>query len=63
MRKAMVFILVEMRFVLGDELRLDEFSDCQRQLVRVFAERHPKNSRMMVDDTMVPTPPTQKLLA
>jgi len=63
MRKATVFILVEMHFLLGDELRLDEFTDCQRQLVRVYVERHPKNSRTMMDASVVPTPPTQKLSA
>jgi hypothetical protein len=63
MRKATVFILVEMHFVLGDELRLDECTDCQRQLVRVYVESHPKKSRMMVDASVVSTPPTQILLA
>mmetsp|Transcript_34977 Transcript_34977/g.62962 ORF Transcript_34977/g.62962 Transcript_34977/m.62962 type:complete len:1268 (-) Transcript_34977:173-3976(-) len=47
MRKATVFILVEVYFVLGeedDELELlDEFTDCQRRLVDVYIERHPKN--------------------
>ena len=63
MRKATVFILVEMHFVLGDELRLDNFTHCQQQLVRVFVERYPKNSQIMVDAIVVPTPPTPKLSA
>jgi len=45
MRKATVFILVEMHFVLGaEELELmDDLTDCQRRLVDVYIERHPKN--------------------
>lgn len=64
MRKATVFILVEMHFVLGDELRLDEFTDCHQRLVRVYVERHPKNTRRTADaGAAVPTPPTQKISA
>mmetsp|Transcript_11114 Transcript_11114/g.17620 ORF Transcript_11114/g.17620 Transcript_11114/m.17620 type:complete len:222 (+) Transcript_11114:486-1151(+) len=45
MRKATVFILVEMHFMLGEEelgLMVD-LTDCQRRLVDVYIERHPKN--------------------
>lgn len=49
MRKATVFVLVEMYFILGKDLRLDEFTDCQRRLIGVYIERHPKNSQMSVE--------------
>ena len=42
MRKATVFLLVEMHFVLGDELGLDDLTDCQRRLVDVYIDRHPR---------------------
>lgn len=45
LRKATVFILVEMHFVLGDELILDEFTDSQRQLVGIYIDRHNKNTQ------------------
>jgi len=44
LRKATVFILVEMHFVLGDELILDEFTDSQRQLVGIYINRHDKTT-------------------
>lgn len=46
MRKATVFILVEMHFALGEEFHLDDFTDCQRRLVDVYIERHPKNTQI-----------------
>ena len=49
MRKATVFVIVELHFVLGDELELDDFTDCQRRLIDVYIERHPKNSQMLVE--------------
>ena len=42
MRKATVFILVEMYFVLGQELDLDGFTDGQKRLIDVYVDRHPK---------------------
>jgi hypothetical protein len=48
MRKATVFLLVEVHF-LDEEFQLDEFSDSQQRLIRVYIERHPKNSRTMED--------------
>lgn len=44
LRKATVFNLVEMHFVLGDELTLDDFTDSQRQLVGIYIERHHKTA-------------------
>lgn len=50
MRKATVFVIVELHFVLGvNELELDEFTDCQRRLIDVYIERHPKNSQMIME--------------
>lgn len=50
MRKATVFILVEIHVVLGDECQLlDELSEYQRKLVLVYVERHPRHSRMAMD--------------
>jgi len=48
MRKATIFVLVEMHFVFGQEnglQLLDEFTDCQRRLVNVYIDRHPKNNK------------------
>lgn len=55
LRKATVFILVEMHFVLGDELILDEFTDSQRQLVGIYIDRHNKNTQTQ-DQTNVLRP-------
>jgi hypothetical protein len=44
LRKATVFILVEIHFVLGDELILDELTDTQRQLVGIYIKRHNKTT-------------------
>lgn len=44
LRKATVFNLVEMHFVLGDELTLDDFTDSQRQLVGIYIKRHHKTA-------------------
>ena len=44
-RKATVLVIVEMHFVLGDELGLDEFTDCHRRLLDVYIDRHPKNAQ------------------
>jgi hypothetical protein len=41
MRKATVFVLVEIHIVLGEELDLDGFTDCQKRLIDVYVERHP----------------------
>ena len=42
-RKASVFALVEMFFVLGDDLiNLDTFKDCQQRLLQAYIERHSK---------------------
>jgi hypothetical protein len=50
MRKATVFILVEIQVVLGDECQLlDELSEYQRKLVHVYVERHPRHSRMAIN--------------
>ncbi|KAL7549316.1 hypothetical protein ACHAWF_012582 [Thalassiosira exigua] len=46
MRKAAVFVLVELRLALGpSELALDGFTDCQRRLIEVYVDRHPRNTR------------------
>ena len=45
MRKATVFVLVELHFVLGDGLDLDGMSDCHRRLVDMYVDRHPKRVR------------------
>lgn len=42
LRKATIFILVELHFVLGDDLILDDFTDGQKQLVGIYISRHPK---------------------
>lgn len=47
MRKATVFLLVEMHFVLGDELSLGDLTDSQQRLLNVYIEKHPKNTRMV----------------
>lgn len=44
LRKATVFNLVEMHFVLGDELTLNGFTDSQRQLVGIYIQRHDKTA-------------------
>lgn len=44
-RKATVFVLVELHFVLGDGLDLDGLSDCHRRLVDMYVDRHPKRVR------------------
>jgi len=42
-RKASVFALVEMFFVLGDDLiNLDTFKDCQQRLLQAYIEKHSK---------------------
>ena len=46
MRKATVFLLVEMQIVLGEELDLDGFTDCQKRLIDVYVERHPNRLQM-----------------
>ena len=48
MRKATVFVLVEMYCVLGDELSVEGFSDGQKRLIDVYVERHPKRNTMSV---------------
>ena len=45
MRKATVFVLVELHFVLGDGLDLGGMSDCHRRLVDMYVDRHPKRVR------------------
>ena len=47
MRKATVFVLVEMYCVLGDELSVEGFSDGQKRLIDVYVERHPKRKNTM----------------
>ena len=47
MRKATVFVLVEVHFVLGDALRLDEMTASQRRLLDVYIEKHPKKSMVL----------------
>jgi hypothetical protein len=49
MRKATVFVLVEMHIVLGDELDLSGFTDCQRRLIEVYVERHPNRLQLMTE--------------
>ena len=49
MRKATVFVVVEMHFVLGEEFTVDGFSDGQKRLIDVYVERHPKKSAMLVE--------------
>ncbi|KAL3795782.1 hypothetical protein ACHAWO_005837 [Cyclotella atomus] len=49
MRKATVFVLVEMYCVLGQELNVDGFSDGQKRLIDVYVERHPKKRDAMVE--------------
>jgi len=42
-RKASVFALVELFFVLGDDLiNLDTFKDCQQRLLQAYIEKHSK---------------------
>ena len=56
MRKATVFVLVELHVVLGgNELNLDDFKDCQRRLINVYIGRHPNKSNTMVVDDTVPS--------
>lgn len=55
MRKATVFVLVEMHFVFaeceGNEMALlDELTDCQRRLIEVYINRHPKSQRGDAND-------------
>ena len=42
MRKATVFVIVELHFVLGDGLDLGGLPDCHRRLVDMYIDRHPK---------------------
>ena len=49
MRKATVFVLVEVHFVLGDTLRLDEMTASQRRLLDMYIEKHPKKSAMVLE--------------
>lgn len=49
MRKATVFVVVEMHFVLREEFTVDGFSDGQKRLIDVYIERHPKKSAMLVE--------------
>jgi hypothetical protein len=44
LRKATIFILVELHFVLGNDLILDDFTEGQRQLVSIYINRHPKKT-------------------
>ena len=44
LRKATVFVLVEIHFALGDELCLDDFTDSQKQLVGIYVKRHDKST-------------------
>ena len=61
MRKATVFVLVELHIALGDdELNLDDFKDCQRRLVNVYIGRHPTSNTMVVDDAL---PSSQPIVA
>ena len=60
MRKATVFVLVEMHFVLGDELKLDELTASQRRLLDVYVEKHPKTTTMV---EAAPQPSGQQLTA
>ena len=62
MRKATVFVLVEMHFVFGEERPglMEEFTDCQTRLVDVYIERHPKNKPRTIN---VETAPQPNLLA
>ena len=56
MRKATVFVLVELHIALGDnELNLDDFKDCQRRLINVYVGRHSKNRNAMVVDDALPS--------
>lgn len=47
MRKATVFVLVEMYYILGQELSVDGFSEGQKRLIDVYIERHPKKNAMI----------------
>lgn len=47
MRKATVFVVVEMYFSLGRELNVDGFSDGQKRLIDVYVGKHPKNNAMV----------------
>jgi hypothetical protein len=47
MRKATVFVLVEMYCALGQDLNIDGFSDGQKRLIDVYVERHPKRNAMV----------------
>lgn len=44
MRKATVFVLVEMYFALGQELNVEGFSDGQRRLIDVYVGKHPRSA-------------------
>lgn len=46
MRKATIFILVEVYFVLGDEMNLENFTDSQQRLIDVYITKHPKKQAM-----------------
>ena len=50
MRKATVFVLVEMHYALGKELDVDGFSEGQKRLIDVYVERHPKRALVSACD-------------
>jgi len=61
MRKATVFVLVELHISLGEnELNLGDFKDCQRRLINVYIGRHPNCNAMVLDDT---APSSQPIVA
>ena len=61
MRKATVFVLVELHIILGGNgLNLDDFKDCQRRLINVYVGRHPKNCNAILDDAL---PSSQPIVA
>lgn len=43
-----MFILVEIHFVLGDEVNFDELSECQQRLIDVYIEKHPKKKAQLL---------------
>jgi len=46
MRKATIFILVEVYFVLGDGMNMDNFTESQQRLIDVYITKHPKKQAM-----------------
>ncbi|KAL7518509.1 hypothetical protein ACHAWX_003329, partial [Stephanocyclus meneghinianus] len=50
MRKATVFVLVEMYYALGKELDVNGFSEGQKRLIDVYVERHPKRALVSACD-------------